>query len=202
MSLYKNKYRVESTRLKGWDYSRPGFYFITICVKNKKCIFGRIKNGEMVLSEAGKISSKYWSTIPEHFPFVRLDQYIIMPNHIHGIIEIQSAPVNNNSIPVETPNLGVSKSNKADVETPNLGVSTANKIDGRMIVQWKPKSIGVIINQYKRICTIEIRKQMPSFCWQSRYYDHIIRTEEELNRIREYIMHNPMKWSDDEYFIL
>ena len=124
MTLYKNKYRIESARLKGWNYSSPGHYFITICTKNRYCLFGN----------------------------------------------------------VETPKLGVSTGDNPDIKnTPN---------------------IGIIINQYKRICTIRIRTSNPGISvWQPRFHDHIIRDENELNRIRQYIINNPVNWGTDDNYI-
>jgi REP element-mobilizing transposase RayT len=136
--LYKNRYRVESARLKNWDYSAPGGYFITICTKNRISYFGEITNGEMILSQIGQFVDKYWREIPTHFPRVQLDEFVVMPNHVHGIINIETV-----------------------VETPKLGVSTVVHTD------WKSASLGLIINQYKRICTIQIKKQGYDFAWQS-----------------------------------
>ena len=84
---YKQKYRVESNRLKDWDYS-TGAYFVTVCTKDRVNYFGDIKNGEMELSETGKIAKQYWAEIPLHFSFVKLNEYVVMPNHVHGIIMI------------------------------------------------------------------------------------------------------------------
>lgn len=121
----------------------------------------------MHLSEIGKIAQKYWQEIPLHFPFIELDEFAVMPNHIHGIIII----------------------NKSDNEqTPNLGVSD-NK--------WKPGILGVIINQYKRICTIRSRKINPDFSWQSRFHDHIIRNNKSHQNIANYINNNPLNWKVD-----
>ncbi|MFH1319932.1 MAG: transposase [Bacteroidota bacterium] len=85
---YKNKYRIESTRLPGWDYANPGFYFVTICIKNRECILGRIENDEMLLSEAGKMAQSQWLNTSEIRKNVQLDEFQIMPNHLHGIIII------------------------------------------------------------------------------------------------------------------
>ena len=86
--LFKNKYRVTSTRLKEWDYSRPGLYSVTICTNDRICCFGEIKNGQVYLSEIGKIVFENWLNIPKHFNNAILDDWIIMPNHVHGIIII------------------------------------------------------------------------------------------------------------------
>ena len=79
-----------SIRLKGYDYSQNGVYFVTICVQNRECLFGKIKNGEMILNNAGKMIEKYWHQIPEHYPNVILDVFVIMPNHVHGILIIDN----------------------------------------------------------------------------------------------------------------
>ncbi len=85
---FQDKYRIESTRLKNWDYGWNGSYFITICTKNREIFFGNIVNNEMHYSEIGEIAKKYWQEIPDHFPFVVLDVYVVMPNHMHGIVII------------------------------------------------------------------------------------------------------------------
>jgi len=172
---FKNKYTTKSARLKNYDYSQNGMYFVTICTKDREEFFGEIKNGKMILSGVGKIANAYWQEISKHFPFVKLDKFVVMPNHFHGIIEI----CNSNHLPVETPNLGVSTI-----------IATKN---------WKSGCLGAIINQYKRICTITIKNQNPHiyFRWQSRFYDHIIRDGILLNKIREYIEINPKMWERD-----
>lgn len=88
VELFKDKYRIKSIRLPYWDYGSDGAYFITICVQNRKCVFGDIKNGEMKLSKIGKMVQKYWHEIPYHFENVQLDEFIVMPNHVHGIVII------------------------------------------------------------------------------------------------------------------
>lgn len=167
---FKNKYKIKSARLKGYDYSQNGMYFVTICTKDHKEFFGEVIGGEMKLNVIGNIVEKEWLQTPIIRPYIFLDKWVIMPNHFHGIIEI------NNS--VETPRWGVLKPN----ETPHRGVST----------------LGSIINQIKSVCTKKIQKAGYSdFAWQSRFYDHIIRDEESLNKIREYIRINPQKWEED-----
>ena len=142
----------------------------------------------MVLSDMGEIAEQFWGEIPDHFPFVRLDEFVIMPNHVHGIVAInkltitESQKIGDSVTPVETPNLGVS------TIAANAGIKT----------HWKPGNIGVIVNQYKRICTIQSRKNNAGFAWQPRFHDHIVRNNDELNRIREYITNNPANWANDD----
>ena len=188
MTLYKNKYRVESARLKGWDYSWPGYYYITIVTKNRKWFFGNVINSKMMLSEIGTIAEKYWLEIPEHFENTVLDEFVVMPDHMHGIIVIR------------TPDLGVSMMPGVKTpgeKTPYQGVSTerSRSSPNRVVsTHWTPGNIGVIINQYKRICTIKSREINPGFGWLPRFYDHIVRDNHELNRIRRYIRDNPANW--------
>ncbi len=195
MGKYRNKYRIASIRLQNWDYGWNGAYFVTICTKNRECYFGKIENNEMVFSKIGEYANKYWLEIPEHFKFVKLDVHVIMPNHVHGIILIDKTddlPTHKSN--VQTPNLGFPidlPTHKSNVQTPNLGVSTSKK--------WKPGSLGTIINQYKRICTINARKIYTGFAWQPRFYEHIIRDQNSYQRIRNYIINNPKKWNLDKF---
>ena len=199
---FRNKYRVQTTRLFGYDYTRNGAYFITICTKKFTPYFGEIKKGNMTLSETGIIVNDFWFEIPYHFPNAQLDEFIIMPDHIHGIIIIKSksdSKLNLNYINVETPNLGVSKEStikNVKYETPNLGVST-NSMIKQGNKHWKSNSIGSIINQFKRICTIKVKSCGLDLSWQPRFYDHIIRSDNELDRIRTYIKNNPNNWLND-----
>ena len=89
---YKNTYRIESARLEKWDYSTPGYYYVTICVQNKQQHFGSITQGAMIFSNNGGIAEKHWRDIPNRYPFSRLDEFVIMPNHVHGIIQIIDHP--------------------------------------------------------------------------------------------------------------
>lgn len=152
---FRNKYRIASARLQTWDYGRNGAYFITICTANRNCYFGYIQSGVMHLSEMGHIARKLWLEIPAHFPFVKLSEFVVMPDHVHGIIIIDKPkPDNNENININT----------VTVEAPNLGVSTvtnSNICDNSK--KWKPATIGVIINQYKRIVTINARLIDPGF---------------------------------------
>ena len=176
--LFHNQFRVTSTRYPDWDYSHPGGYFITICIKNKQCVLGKIVDGKMQLSPIGIIVQREWLKTGIIRPNIRLDEYIIMPNHLHGIVFIHYDGFEPNT-----------------VETPRRGVSTNNIHHNP---QWKPNSVGSIICQFKSICTKQIRQSIDlSFAWQSRFYDHIIRNDDEYNRIRQYIVGNPAKWQYD-----
>ena len=211
---FQNKYRISSARLKNWDYGSNAIYFVTICTQNREHYFGEIADGQMNLSETGKIANRFWFEIPNHFPFVQLGEFVVMPNHVHGIIIIDK-PTNsgNNDFDKmggdgygdafgDVPNGGVDDG--AIVETPNLGVSTVpsttdHKTDAAS-AKWNPGILGSIVNQYKRICTIHARKINPGFAWQPRFHDHIIRNHESFIRISDYIFNNPVNWRNDNFY--
>lgn len=189
MDKFKNKYRIPSARLRNWDYSSKGAYFITICTQNRAHLFGEIIECEMQLNEIGQLAEKFWMEIPAHFPFVELGNFVVMPNHFHGILII------NETIrpPLETPKLGVS--------TPPTPHPTPIKKNGGKNEKWKPNSIGSIINQFKRIVTINARKIHADFAWQSRFHDHVIRDNASFQRIQTYIVNNPLNWNKDKFQI-
>lgn len=171
MIKYKNKFRINTTRLASWDYGSNAPYFVTICTKHKINFFGKIKENIIEFSPLGKIAHQYWLDIPKHFPFVELDEYIIMPNHIHGIIVI-----NKN---VESQNLASLHKNKFGPQSQNL---------------------ASIIRGFKAGVTTYAKINNINFAWQSRYYDHIIRNHKSWENIREYIKQNPKNWSNDEEY--
>ena len=184
--LFKNKYRIKSTRFPENDYTQPGYYFVTFCTRDREHFFGEIISGEMQLSPIGEIVTQEWVNTGIVRPNVRLDEWIIMPNHIHMIVvitdEIDSGEGPENR--KETPH---------QAETPHRGVST--RAASR---KWKANSLGSIIGQFKGMCTRRIRARgHTDFGWQSRFYDRIIRTEDELDNMRFYIRHNPANWETD-----
>jgi len=190
--LYCNTYRVSSSRAPWWNYSRNGVYFITICTKNRKYHFGHIDNGTMILSAIGQIAHDCWAQIPAHFPYVTLGEFVVMPNHVHGIIFVNGNENGDNT------NNGNNVNKGNIVDTRNLRVSTINlSHTENIIVTMKNTVLGIIINQYKRFVTIQSRKIQNNFKWQSRFYDRIIRDEIEYQRIAQYIINNPANWDAD-----
>ncbi len=174
---FKKKYRIPSSRLPGHDYGANGYYFITICTKNRERLFGQIKQDEMEYSVIGKIAENFWKQIPVHFDFVLLDEWVIMPDHMHGIIVI------NNKRMVETHNY---------VETrhgASLQENNKNKF-GKLY----NNSLQSIINHFKGSVTRFANHHHIPFVWQPRYYERIIRNERELNIVRRYIRNNPKMW--------
>ena len=174
---FKRKYRIVYARLRSWDYASPGWYFVTICTKQLKPYLGKIGEGLLILNELGQITYQYWSEIPQHHTYVTIDEFIVMPNHIHGILILAE------TLTVET------------LHAASLLSSTMSSISPRR------GSLGVIIRSFKSAVTRWARKNgHPNFAWQPRFYDHIIRNEDALSRIRTYIQNNPMKWEHDNYF--
>ncbi|MFH1175622.1 MAG: transposase [bacterium] len=174
---FQNKYRIETTRLNGFNYSSDNTYFITICVKDKQRYFGKIIEEKMRLSEVGKIAQKLWSEIPNHFPFVELDEFSIMPNHIHGILTINKQQHCNDNNCRDAINR---------VSTRDGGIT------GKFNPMLNSASLPKIIRWFKGRATFEIRKCLDNnFQWQSRFYDRIIRNQNEMDKIRKYIFANP-----------
>lgn len=177
--LFQNRYRIPSTRLSWWDYADAGSYFVTICTQDKLPWFGEIVGKTMVLSDVGRIVDDEWKKTAIIRPYVSLDEYVIMPDHFHGIINIGE----------RTPTI---------VETPRRGVSTTDKLNNHQ-PKWSPGCLGAIINQFKMICTKRIRETYPDFTWQPRFHDRRIRNDGERIRIRKYIRLNPIMADLDEW---
>ena len=192
---FQNKYRIPSARLQTWDYSNDGAYFITICTQNREHFFGNIKNGIMQLSEIGKLAAQFWHEIPNHFPMVELGNFVVMPNHIHGIL-IMNHPVETRFI--ASNNIDDNNNNDqtrliASLQGKNGGFSgDKNPMMGN--------SISKIIRWYKGRCSFECRKINPNFSWQSRFHDHIIRNSRSFENIQNYIEQNPSKWDEDRFY--
>jgi REP element-mobilizing transposase RayT len=164
-----NYHHRRSIRLKEYDYSQPGEYFVTICTYNHECTLGEIMDGGMRLNEFGKIVREEWLRTLNIRPGIELDVYVIMPNHIHGIIVI-----------------------KEELPISHVGTHSCASL------QRKPRSLGSIIAGFKSAATKRINeiRHAPSFpVWQKRYYDRIIRNDMELNKIREYIHNNVLQWA-------
>jgi len=177
MPYNPNIHHRRSIRLKGYDYSQEGLYFITICCDNRASLFGKIENHEMILNDAGKIANECWLEIPQHFLNVILHEHIIMPNHIHGIIEIG------------TKNVSLSQPIIDNVEE-TKNVSPLFKSPSR--------TIGSIVRGYKIGVTKWFRNNTDiQKVWQRDYYEHIIRDEKAYFNISNYIINNPAAWNDD-----
>jgi len=169
-------------RLKGYDYSLPGKYFITICTLNRECWLGEIRNRKMTVSPVGEIVRREWlhtSIVREE---IELDTFVIMPNHLHGIISIRMRRGDPPGRPREIDNKN-GASQRGAPTTPTL----------------KPNTIGAIVGQFKSNATKKIRESTcPGFFWQRNYYEHILQNESELPKLKKYILANPENWSKDQ----
>jgi len=172
--MWKEIYQEPTQGLSHGVNSRPGAYFVTICTKERIEVFGEIVDGEMIRNDCGNIVQSCWEELPAHFANIQLDEFIVMPNHIHGIILILDE-------------LG------RDVQ---LNIPTG---DYHSRISPRKGSLSVVVRTFKAAVTTECRKKgYTDYCWQSRFHDHIIRNEQSLNKIREYIRTNPQRWAWDK----
>jgi len=174
-----------SIRLNGYDYAQAGAYFVTICTQNRPCLFGDIADGEMLSNDAGRMARSVWEGLPDRFPGMEFDAFVVMPNHVHGIIVI--------------PCRGESCIRPDDSRQPDSG-DHKDRPYGTTV-----GSLGRTIQAFKSTTThqyvLGVRQQgWPPFhgrLWQRNYYEHVIRNERELDKIREYVATNPIKWALD-----
>jgi REP element-mobilizing transposase RayT len=177
MVFGNGRHHRRSIRLKGYDYAQAGAYFVTVCTKDRACLFGDVVDGEMRSNEFGQIAEWTWHDLPNHVPAIVLDTFVIMPNHVHGIILI-----------CERDDLNVGAGSEPAPTEP--ACTTIGKHHG----------LPEIIRQFKTFSAKRINKirETPGLpVWQRNYYEHIIRNEESLHRIRQYIVGNPARWEED-----
>jgi len=187
MIIASNTYNQQkSIRLKGYDYSQAGLYFVTICTQSHICLFGEVYQHEMILNEAGTITNQCWLDIPNHFPDVAIHDHVIMPNHIHGILEIIVGTNNNSS-----EEIGTFQSPKRTVGSVIRGFKNG------VIKNLKKAGLleQILANNYSPLHVIKRNS-----IWQRNYYEHIIRNEDSCNKIADYINQNPTNWKNDKYY--
>ena len=204
--MNKKLYNRHSIRLKDYDYSQNGFYFITICVQKKACMFGDIKSNKMILTDIGTLAEQHWIDIQNHYNNILLHEYIIMPNHIHGIIEITNnentcrgvalqRPFTNLQMQTQQPQMLLKQKLQRALQS---NAPTNNKMSS---ISPKQGTISTIIRSYKSGLTKQLHNDgFIGPIWQRNYYEHIIRNEIELNKIREYIINNPVNWENDKLY--
>ena len=204
MPYNSNIHHRKSIRLKGYDYSQAGLYFITICVQDRKCLFGKIENGEMILNDAGIMVENEWLKIPDRFTNVHLHEYVVMPNHFHAIMEIAVGAT-----------LVVAQHDENEIGQPQ-GVAPTDIIhemadneneigQPQGIAPTKPKTVGDMVGAFQSIATVEYIRGVKQLgwqpfnrkLWQRNYWEHIIRDEQSYQRISTYIINNPKNWDDD-----
>ena len=170
--------RRRNLRLAEFDYSQPGAYFVTIVTQDRKLLFGQVLDGEMVLNDIGRMVTELWLAIPDHFSNVELGEFVVMPNHIHGIISI---------------------TNERATTIYNVGATHASPLPG-ISNGPKPGSIGAIVGSFKSATSKRIHDLTNSgghHLWQRNYYEHVIRNERDLQAIYDYILANPGNWEKD-----
>ena len=187
--------RRRSIRLRGYDYSQAGGYFVTICTQNQEHLFGAIVGGEMILNDAGNMIQIVWDEIPSHYGGIDIDEFVIMPNHVHGIFVITGTIVR--GIVGATP--------RGCPDTTPRGCPVANGQAQGPAPTRGTLGVGDIVHRFKTMTTkryVDGVKQwgwkpFPGRLWQRNYWEHIVHNERELNRIRGYIHNNPAKWETD-----
>ncbi len=174
-----------SPRLQGYDYTQGGAYFVTICTHGRVCLFGAVIDGAMVLSRAGVIAYERWLALPDHHAGVELDAFVVMPNHVHGIILL----------------VGTGPA----LSGPAPQIENVTKTDNAGVVPTQPSgnvSLSTVIGSYKSGVTRRIHEQglvTSGRVWQGRYHDHIIRSPGDLARIQEYVVYNAGRWQADVF---
>jgi len=178
--------RRRSLRLKGYDYTCAGAYFVTICAQDQACLFGNIVDGGMCLNDAGHMLARLWNDIPARFVDVEIDTFVVMPNHVHGIIVLPDA------------------ANAAATRGATTRVApTEGNVGATLVVA---PALGDVVAAFKSVTTVHYIRGVktmawPAFrrrLWQRNYYEHVVRDEKELDRIRQYIDENPARWAFDD----
>ncbi len=167
MAMNHGRHHRRSIRLKGYDYAQAGAYFVTMCTQNRACLFGEVVDGQMRVNECGRVVADSWMWLSARYPHVDLDEWVVMPNHLHGIIILTGPDGRGGSRTAPTEN---------------------RKPIGRLIGAFKTVST-------KRLNTMHNSPGVP--VWQRNYYEHIVRSEESLHQIRRYIVDNPARWNED-----
>ena len=182
---FKKKYLFSSARLQNWDYASEGAYFITICTKDRKHYLGEIVEEEMILSNVGVIADLMWYEIKNHSKNIELGEYVIMPNHMHGILILNDVPL---------PVVETLHATSLRVE------SSTHKNEQMAKISPKSNSISSIIRGYKSAVTKHCNRLGFDFAWQTRFHDHIIRDAQSFENIQNYIWSNPMNWEKDKFY--
>jgi putative transposase len=209
-----SRHKRQSLRLKGYDYSQAGLYFITICVQNRDLLFGEIVNGEMQLNGAGKMVQSEWEKIPQRSGNVDLHEFIVMPNHFHGVLQIVGAPLvgalaeglttqdiePNDPIIPDNVDSQIEPSSIDDAGRQGIGAPTRGAPTGAIL--------GDIIGVFKSLTTVGYIKGIKNLnwepfdgkLWQRNFYEHIIRDERAYENISHYIRCNAANWRDDKFY--
>ena len=191
-------HRRRSIRLRDFDYRTDGAYFVTICTQHRVPLFGMVQDDKMQLNGAGLMLVSQWQTLPQRFQGIRLDAFVVMPNHIHGIVVLTDGGARP-SARATTRDGGARPSARATTR------DGGTRPSARATTRVAPTSLGAVIGAYKSLTTVEFIRGVKTFrwppfdgkLWQRNYYEHIIRNDNTLHDIRQYIIHNPAKWAED-----
>ena len=199
---FQNKYRIKSSRLEGWDYRWNAAYFITICTAHRKHYFGKIKKGKMEFTPVGVIADILWHEIPHHASHVRLGNFVVMPNHIHGILILNNPGnliANDGNENGKDRNGNDGDGNDGDGKDVKPLHATAQQNPQMAAISPKSNSISTIIRSYKSATTKHAHRLGFEFEWQTRFHDHIIRDQNAFQNISTYIKNNPENWKEDNF---
>lgn len=191
MNFDPQKHHRRSIRLQGYDYSQAGAYFVTIVAWQREMLFGEIVNGEMKLNRNGRIVRDAWFDLKNHYRYVELGAFVIMPNHAHGIIGLVDDGRGGSSASGKTPLLGGL----------NAGIELVSTNQTRPYVTAKRHGLPEIVRAFKSFSARRINRLRRTDgipVWQRNYYEHIIRNEREMDRITRYIESNPSMWAEDD----
>jgi len=186
---YKNR---KTPRKQNWDYTQNGAYFITICTANRENYFGKIIDGKMILSPTGILADVFWHEIKNHAKFVELNEFVVMPNHIHGIL-ILNNPNNDGNADV------VGTGHALSLQRPQPTVPSQPLTGKNRYQNIGKNSVSAIIGSYKSAVTKHANRLKLPNGWQTRFHDHIIQNDDEFKRIKNYIANNPINWNDDKF---
>ena len=183
MKYDPNKHHRRSIRLPGYDYRQPGAYFVTICAYQRQCVFGDVVDGQMVLNQYGMIVADTYQWLCDHYSYLHTDEWLVMPNHFHAIMVITDQ-------------------SRTDNDKPRRGVSrNAPTTRNAITINKQRKPLGRLIGAFKTVSTKKIntlRDAPGTKLWQRNYYEHIIRNQDAMDKIRNYIVNNPVSWSIDQ----
>ena len=186
MTYDPEKHHRRSIRLREYDYAQAGAYFVTICTQNRECMFGDVIEGRMVLSGSGEMIESVWHGLPEHYPGVIVNAFVVMPNHIHAVVILVGAGASACPDGSEEPQGVADRPGQPQGVAPTL-------------------SLPDVVHRLKSLTTARYRREIRESgwqpfagrLWQRNYYEHVIRDEDDLNRIRQYIAENPLRWDHD-----
>ena len=192
-TMKRDIHHRRSIRLRGYDYSQAGAYFVTVCVQGRHCLFGGVVNGEMRLNDAGRMAQTVWEGLPDRFPSIELDAFVVMPNHVHGIIVLLADASRGRGESCIRPGVNDENANDHKGDHKDRPYGTLAGTIGRVIQAFK----SIVTHEYVMGVRQHVWPPFVGRLWQRNYYEHIIRDAESLNRIREYILTNPLRWALD-----